>query len=37
MKLKTKGAEDEIQKLTDDFSEKVEKMVEAKETEIMTI
>ena len=33
----TKGAEDEIQKLTDDFSEKVEKMVEAKETEIMTI
>ena len=33
----TKDAEDEIQKLTDDFSEKVEKMVEAKETEIMTI
>ena len=33
----TKTAEDQIQKLTDEFSEKVEKIVEAKESEIMTI
>ena len=33
----TKTAEDQIQKLTDDFSKKVEKIVEAKESEIMTI
>ena len=33
----TKTAEDRIQKLTDEFSEKVEKIVEAKESEIMTI
>lgn len=32
-----KTAEDKIQKLTDDFISKVEKIVEAKETEIMTI
>ena len=33
----TKTAEDRIQKLTDEFSDKVEKIVEAKESEIMTI
>ena len=33
----TKGAEDNIQKLTDEFNEKVEKIVEAKEEDIMTI
>lgn len=33
----TKTAEDQIQKLTDEFAEKVEKIVEAKESEIMTI
>ena len=33
----TKTAEDNIQKLTDDFTEKVEKIVEAKEQDIMTI
>ncbi len=33
----TKTAEDHIQKLTDEFSEKVEKVVEAKEEDIMTI
>ncbi len=33
----TKTAEDQIQKLTDEFTEKVEKIVEAKESEIMTI
>lgn len=33
----TKTAEDRIQKLTDEFSEKVEKMVAAKEEDIMTI
>ena len=33
----TKTAEDHIQKLTDEFTEKVEKMVEAKEEDIMTI
>ena len=33
----TKTAEDRIQKLTDEFTEKVEKIVEAKESEIMTI
>ena len=33
----TKSAEDQIQKLTDEFTEKVEKIVEAKEAEIMTI
>jgi ribosome recycling factor len=32
-----KTAEDNIQKLTDDFTEKVEKIVEAKEQDIMTI
>lgn len=32
-----KGAEDEIQKLTDTFTEKVEKTVADKETDIMTI
>ena len=32
-----KGAEDNIQKLTDEFNEKVEKIVEAKEEDIMTI
>jgi ribosome recycling factor len=32
-----KGAEDMIQKLTDEFNEKVEKIVEAKEEDIMTI
>ena len=33
----TKTAEDLIQKLTDEFTEKVEKIVEAKEEDIMTI
>ena len=33
----TKTAEDQIQKLTDEFTVKVEKIVEAKEAEIMTI
>lgn len=33
----TKTAEDNIQKLTDEFSEKVEKIVEAKDEDIMTI
>ncbi len=33
----TKIAEEQIQKLTDEFIAKVEKIVEAKETEIMTI
>lgn len=33
----TKAAEDEIQKLTDEFTEKVEKVVEGKEQDIMTI
>lgn len=33
----TKSAEDDIQKLTDEFTEKVEKIVESKETDIMTI
>lgn len=33
----TKTAEDQIQKLTDEFTEKVEKIVEAKEGDIMTI
>lgn len=33
----TKSAEDRIQKLTDEFTEKVEKIVESKEAEIMTI
>ena len=33
----TKTAEDHIQKLTDEFTEKVEKIVEAKEEDIMTI
>ena len=33
----TKTAEDQIQKLTDEFSEKVDKIVEAKEEDIMTI
>jgi len=33
----TKSAEDEIQKLTDEFTEKVEKVVEGKEQDIMTI
>lgn len=33
----TKIAEDRIQKLTDEFTEKVEKIVESKEAEIMTI
>jgi ribosome recycling factor len=33
----TKTAEDHIQKLTDDFTEKVDKYVEAKEEDIMTI
>jgi len=33
----TKTAEDNIQKLTDEFSEKVDKIVEAKEEDIMTI
>ena len=33
----TKTAEDLIQKLTDEFSEKVEKIVESKEEDIMTI
>ncbi|PID93214.1 MAG: ribosome recycling factor [Bacteroidetes bacterium] len=32
-----KKAEEKIQKLTDDFSEKIDKVVEAKETDIMTI
>jgi len=32
-----KTAEDHIQKLTDEFTEKVEKIVEAKEEDIMTI
>jgi len=32
-----KTAEDNIQKLTDDFTEKVDKIVEAKEQDIMTI
>jgi ribosome recycling factor len=32
-----KTAEDKIQKLTDDFTEKVDKIVEAKEEDIMTI
>lgn len=33
----TKTAEDNIQKLTDEFTEKVEKIVEAKDNDIMTI
>jgi ribosome recycling factor len=33
----TKAAEDEIQKLTDDFTEQVDKIVNAKEEDIMTI
>ena len=33
----TKSAEDDIQKLTDEFTEKVEKIVEAKDNDIMTI
>jgi len=33
----TKSAEDNIQKLTDEFTEKVEKVVEAKDNDIMTI
>jgi ribosome recycling factor len=33
----TKSAEDDIQKLTDEFTEKVEKVVEAKDNDIMTI
>ncbi len=33
----TKTAEDDIQKLTDEFTEKVEKIVEAKDHDIMTI
>ena len=33
----TKTAEDDIQKLTDEFTEKVEKIVEAKDQDIMTI
>jgi ribosome recycling factor len=33
----TKIAEDQIQKLTDEYSEKVDKIVEAKEQDIMTI
>lgn len=33
----TKTAEDEIQKLTNDYTEKIDKMVEAKEEDIMTI
>jgi ribosome recycling factor len=33
----TKTAEDHIQKLTDEYSEKVDKIVEAKEEDIMTI
>ena len=33
----TKDAEDDIQKLTDEFTEKVEKIVEAKDSDIMTI
>lgn len=33
----TKIAEDQIQKLTDEYTEKVDKIVEAKESEIMTI
>jgi len=33
----TKTAEDQIQKLTNDFTEKIDKMVEAKEEDIMTI
>ena len=33
----TKTAEDQIQKLTDEFTEKVDKIVSAKEEEIMTI
>jgi ribosome recycling factor len=32
-----KSAEDEIQKLTDEFNEKIEKVIEAKEEDIMTI
>ena len=32
-----KTAEDQIQKLTDDFTEKVEKIVASKEEDIMTI
>ncbi len=32
-----KTAEDRIQKLTDEFTEKVEKIVEAKDKDIMTI
>jgi ribosome recycling factor len=33
----TKTAEDSLQKLTDEFTEKVEKIVEAKEEDMMTI
>ena len=33
----TKTAEDQIQKLTNDYTEKIDKMVEAKEVDIMTI
>ena len=32
-----KSAEEEIQKLTDEFTEKIEKVIEAKEEDIMTI
>ncbi len=32
-----KSAEEEIQKLTDEFNEKIEKVIEAKEEDIMTI
>ena len=33
----TKDAEDDIQKLTDEFTDKVEKIVESKDSDIMTI
>jgi len=33
----TKTAEDQIQKLTNDYAEKIDKIVEAKELDIMTI
>jgi len=33
----TKSAEDQIQKLTNDYTEKIDKMVDAKEEDIMTI
>jgi ribosome recycling factor len=32
-----KNGEAEVQKLTDEFSEKVDKLIEAKEKDIMTI